>query len=272
MLLIQLTGLDVADAPTDTTGVPPSSSISFLRANSSLPAVVLTDYTRQYSNRFYHSRFDRNSYITSVNIATLPSSSCPVCQRICNAATFIARSLYTVAGGTNDTFRSNLVADCTEVSSLLECLTKDSNCALARSIMPSLTSSTPQTPVNYPSVYRIIRRDLVTGSSRFIYEYLKSFSSSSRVPSRYNGSAHFHDAVDPSLVFDYSKSKWSVASGATSPVWTESNWGTLSTRVYRRENPTVSYIMLGLGIGITILSIGLSQILYRYCKRKFKTI
>jgi len=44
-------GLSVNDSAPDTPGVPPSSFLSFLRANASVPGIVLTDHSREYQNR-----------------------------------------------------------------------------------------------------------------------------------------------------------------------------------------------------------------------------
>jgi nicastrin len=79
--------------------LPPSSSMAFL-SRKKIPTIVISDYTTEFSNKYYSSEYDSYSWNEGhLNV-------------ICAAATSTARSIYTTAGGVSP---SKIQANCSLV-------------------------------------------------------------------------------------------------------------------------------------------------------------
>ena len=77
--------MSIQRASSSNPGIPPSSLMSFLRANSSIAGAVLAEFDSAYSNPAYATEADVGGQISSGSIAA--------------AATLTAQTLYRLAGG-----------------------------------------------------------------------------------------------------------------------------------------------------------------------------
>lgn len=98
--------------------LPPSSAQSFLQKKRSIASIVLADYQKLLDS-YYHSDYD-----DTVDLASSSSA-------ICSLASSAAQSIWLSAQGfSNATVPSQVTADCTLISSLLDCLTHNYSCSL----------------------------------------------------------------------------------------------------------------------------------------------
>eukprot|EP00659_Diplonema_papillatum_P018747 gene18747-28939_t len=110
--------------------LPPSGSQSFLRivndsrSRTDLAAITLTGYDKSYNNKFYGSIYDIANVQTKARVnATL----------LLQSAETITKALWEVAGGQG----AAPVVNATLLDTLFTCLTRDINCALVHSFLPS---------------------------------------------------------------------------------------------------------------------------------------
>lgn len=92
--------------------VPPSSLQSFLKANNSIPGIVLTDHNSTYRNRFYNSIYDnpdnlQYTYYNSSETDQIPSNS--IQHFIANVSNMLARSVFQEI--THNEYRGKETAD-----------------------------------------------------------------------------------------------------------------------------------------------------------------
>jgi len=236
-----------------TPGIPPSSAESFLSADPSIPAIVLTDHPTQYINKYYNSIYD----------TTIMSSS------ICASATLLARTLWIEAGGDIPTSLT-LHADCDFLSILINCWITDIACSYLLNRIQSPPPS-PTIPSHHSSFFVLTTPDYTQWYQVWpavLMNILESWLSNHT-----GSSVNYHDAVDPALVFDYSDSKWEINSSVVSPVWARSNWNRdLDVRFYRVETQEVINYVLYSGLALAFISVIGSIILQRWMRTKFKQI
>ncbi|KAI9329253.1 Nicastrin-domain-containing protein [Zopfochytrium polystomum] len=99
--------------------LPPSSSMAFL-AKKRIPAVVFGDYKDSYTNRFYNSELEDNTTWNRSHAAV-----------ICGLATQVARGLFVLAGGSK-TAATSVTTNCSLVEELMFCFTQNMTCELFR--------------------------------------------------------------------------------------------------------------------------------------------
>ena len=90
-------------------GLPPSPLHSFLLVNRSWPAIVLSDFSQQFSNKFYFSQYDRE----------LTSNVNSTVETMCRLATVTAKAIYLLANEFSLDqlpMADNIIANCTLVS------------------------------------------------------------------------------------------------------------------------------------------------------------
>ena len=256
-------------ASTDTPGIPPSVSESFLSVNSSLPVLHIADHKREFLNRFYHSDDDYQLLQGSDEFTSAQST-------LCALGTLIARSLYVAAGG-NASVVQVIRADCQFVSRLLECLTRDEHCGELHDFSP-FTSWTP--PDHFPGAFFPATPDNYVSddnhpfpSSTYVRYFNRTlaaaFANTSSTPS-------YHDAVDPLLQLSFDDGQWTVTSGngsrASSRVWTVSNDIAASCRLYRVEEDLVVYGLLLLGLLLSGGSIAGVWLGRKWMNEHFKSV
>lgn len=286
----------IVGAVNQTQPLPPASTQKFLQ-KSPVPALVLTDHKKTFTNKYYNSRFDLAKTINAMapkgsvdeyNYVTEQASN------LTEAATLLARSLYTLATGSPAP--ESLVANEKSVTHMLYCFLISPNCELFKQVIPpakeafdNLASQKSPYPF-YISVYgqinnvtRIIQRLLTryigtveekeTGSctssekvSLQLYNYLwmagplnsdNKTRSSTCVKSRVTQTKAYSPAFE---ITDYNG--WGTFQYST---WTESSWATnaILLRVFLIPSKAMETSILSGGVILTLVSMVLI-----YCLNK----
>jgi hypothetical protein len=237
--------------------LPPSSANVFLSFNSSINSLVISGYDKQFINPFYHSHFDR----------TLNSNN------LCANAKLIASGILKDAGLSSSVI-SELIIDCDYIRTLSACLISNMQCDYFHSLLnegdqsAASAASAPVQPSHYPSVFQLMSTDYYPRTSKIYYNLL------STALANLSTSIHYHDSYDPALSFDYEEQQWRIDTQANDTlIWTESNWDNdIGTTVYRREDPKIERIMLGLGVAMFVLSFLLVFAAKKKCQTHYKAI
>jgi len=257
--------LTLSSSSPATPSVPPSCSSSLYVLNSTLipKGVVITDHGGAYVNDFYETNFDEYETVS----ATL----------ICQAATLLLRTIYAIgkdvppqSGPEFDALQAN----CTLVSALLECLTKNNTCTEKMKILPGLTlANADEWPVHYVGVNR---GNTMTQHQKFIHDWVYNKTAFERgnnctkvdectgenfaciAGSCVKSATYTHEAVSTNVqlvVTDFSIYWKVIDTSSPDPIWSESNWKPLSLRVFLMGDPIQDYIFLAISILEVILCI-----------------
>ncbi|KAK3107790.1 hypothetical protein FSP39_022233 [Pinctada imbricata] len=123
--------------------LPPASTQRFLKKmEKKIPAVVITDHQRAFTNKYYNSRFDLASTIEADpgNVTNPEEVVTEQAQNLTLAASALAKSLYRLATGLDPP--QNMEADQSTVSQLLYCFLQSPYCELFRQIVSPDDDST----------------------------------------------------------------------------------------------------------------------------------
>ncbi|XP_055613286.1 nicastrin [Uranotaenia lowii] len=290
-----------AEAPILTTNLPPVSSHSFLRENSSFPAIIFTTAPK---NRFYHSIYDdsenlkfvygnhskgndftqledlskRNSFFASDSIQ----------MRIRNASSLLAMVMYERITGLP--YNANFGASSLLVDEFLYCFLTSADCPLFHAV------SKPDHPKPYgkpppPIRYISVHSTLPSEASGWIYHML-GFLVGQKVPNAtskaeckamhqpykwyagYSGAGECHwttqnfsQALSPAFLndsYDYTSRNYST--------WTESTWREMSARIFLRPSAVHESLTLSIGFVVLLISFVLvflinsrSEVLFNQC-------
>ncbi|XP_073149434.1 nicastrin isoform X2 [Henckelia pumila] len=283
-------GIVVKRASSSNPGVPPSSLMTFLRKNHQTSGLVLEDFDSAFSNKFYHSHLDDISNVNSSAIVA--------------AAALVARTLYIASGGNNDSVINSININASMVEELLSCLLKCEpglSCDLVKHyISPSSTCPSHYVGVILGEPSSAPNPVYVGDVSRFVWNFL---ADKTAIPSKNMSSACPKDCNDAgelciktetdgkgvcvisttryvpaySTRLKYESGGWTLlpynSSDNTSmedPVWTESNWETIGIRVYSVQDATYDYLILALGIVITLLAYILTMIVRTLIRKASK--
>ncbi|KAL8200261.1 hypothetical protein R6Q57_011600 [Mikania cordata] len=256
-------------------GIPPSSFMSFLRQNPHTSGVVLEDFDTSFSNKFYHSHLDDLSNINSSAIVA--------------AASLVARTLYFLASNSTDLSDSSLNSvkvNSSLVDELLGCLL---NCepGLSCDLVNQYISPSSTCPSHYVGVIQGDPSEPFIGYvgdvPRFVWNFmadktsglLKNIGPCSENCSQ-TGGVCIKQEIDGkgicvisttryvpaySTRLKYEAEGWIVLPpnssdpmGAADPIWTESNWNTISLRVYSVQGAAYDHLILVVGVAVTALS------------------
>lgn len=155
---------EVRAASDVTPGIPPSSFMSFLHQNSSIPGVVLEEFDSSFINPYFQSLYDTVDEIDPRSIASV--------------AEIVAKTLFLLSGGT-DSKASEISVNSTLIHELFDCLLKENpgfTCPLvtsfitAQNLKPNHYSGVfigpPPPPSDVPSP------ETVEDTSRFVWNFL----------------------------------------------------------------------------------------------------
>lgn len=269
--------VNISTASTSNPGLPPSSLMAFLRKNSQTSGIVLEDFDTAFTNKFYHSHLDDLSNINSSSIV--------------DAASLVARTLYILASDKKDLTAASISSvnvNTSLVKELLGCLLicePGLSCELVKRYI-SPASSCPSHYVGvitgepssnpYPGS--------VGDVPRFLWNFLADKTSISPgnvtavCPKNCSGTGEMciRDETDGKGVCVISTTRyvpaystrlkfeseiWKVLPpnssdpmGLADPVWAESNWNTISVRVYTVQDASYDYLILVIGIAVTVLA------------------
>ena len=147
-------------------------------------------------------------------------------SKICDAAKILANTLYNLASSSKQS--ENVPVNCEKVFLLLECFTKDSRVCGRTGI--SWSSSSSSIPSHYPGVFDWL--SLISPTSSYVYGFMarltrtdgavKPSSCSAQEDCKVAGqscvlseciitSTFYHDAYSLAFEYDYSASKWKMA-------------------------------------------------------------
>ncbi|CAA3027034.1 nicastrin isoform X2 [Olea europaea subsp. europaea] len=282
--------IKISMASTSNPGVPPSSLMTFLRKKSQISGVVLEDFDTSFTNKFYHSHLDDLSNVNSSAIVT--------------AASLVARTLYLLANDQNASAINAINVNASLVEELLGCLLNckpGSSCELMKHyISPSATCPSHYVGVILGEPSSVPYPAYVSDVSRFVWNFLASKTSifsrniTSACPNDCNGVGELciREEADGkgicvisttryvpaySTRLKYESGSWTVLPynsseemSAADPVWTESNWDTISLRVYKVQNTAYDGLILLSGIVVTVLTYLLILITRAFIRKALK--
>uniref|UniRef100_A0A8C0BZS1 Nicastrin n=1 Tax=Buteo japonicus TaxID=224669 RepID=A0A8C0BZS1_9AVES len=239
--------------------LPPSSFQRFLRARH-IPGVVLTDHKTAFQNRYYQSMYDtpeniRMQYPEGLSPEETLEYVTDTAKSLAEVATVVARALYRLAGGANNT--SAIQADPKTVSRMLYgFLIKMNNSWFQSIIKPDIKAilgDVPQhyvavsSPVNTTYLVQYVLANLTgtvvnltkeeclnpektPSSEKELYEYAwvqgsLEPNSTSRVPYCVRSTVHLSKALSPA----FELRQWGSTEYST---WTESRWKEIHARIF----------------------------------------
>ncbi|KAI8929923.1 Nicastrin-domain-containing protein [Entophlyctis helioformis] len=263
--------LDAAFSATANNRLPPSSAMAFL-AKRNIPAVVISDYQAQFSNRFHNSEFDDGSQWNTNNVASL-----------CGVVNSTARNIHLLAGG-SAAESASISVNCTLVGELLDCFTRNISCSYLQQLRSPFGG---QLMTGYSSVFQPAS---VTPLPQYTFLALLNWTASARTPgncsnplcqdptSPYNCVANqcvlsmtqYHQAYGTGLAMDESTGAFRVVDPSKG-TWTESTWGNLRVRIFKAQSLVYQGLQLGLGLVLTLGTGGLTWYLKGYFRSHFKT-
>lgn len=205
-------------ANSSTPGLPPSSGQSFYKARADLPVITLADHAGAFKNKYFGSEFDDVE-----NAFGHPTDPRAPDMPLCKVATLAARVIYQSASIAADNETLDAInADCDLVAALWVCMTKDFSCDLANALMPTIQRPPSGEQVNhYSSVYQIQEYSKISGTALFLKLALAAMPLNFTTQPTWtqNFRTHFHDAVDPTLKFDFDQNQWIILNSSQSPLW-----------------------------------------------------
>lgn len=262
--------------------LPPSSFQRFLRARH-IPGVVLTDHQAAFQNRYYQSMYDtpeniQMQYPEGLSPEETLEYVTDTAKSLAEVATVVARALYQLAGGANNT--SAIQADPKTVSRMLYgFLIKMNNSWFQSIIKPDLKGilgDVPQhyvavsSPVNTTYLVQYVLANLTgtvvnltkeeclnpektPNSEKEMYEYSwvqgsLDPNSTSRVPYCVRSTVHLSKALSPA----FELRQWGSTEYST---WTESRWKEIRARIFLVASKELEIITLVVGIAILIISL-----------------
>ncbi|XP_013637439.1 PREDICTED: nicastrin [Brassica oleracea var. oleracea] len=264
-------------------GIPPSSTMAFMKKNPQTSAVVLEDFDTKFVNKFYHSHLDDLSNVNSSSVVA--------------AASVVARTLYILATGSKDTSSSatsssalgSIHVNASFVEELLACLLSCEP-GLSCNLVKDYISPTNTCPGNYAGVMSGEPSSnpylgYVSDVSRFLWNFLAektSVQKGNTTSSCSKGTCSRTDQVcikaesnkegtcvvsttryvpAYSTRLKYADGAWTIlpqntsdSMGMVDPVWTESNWNTISVQVYTVQHSAYDNAVLVAGITVTLLA------------------
>ncbi|KAL0669186.1 hypothetical protein Bca4012_031890 [Brassica carinata] len=264
-------------------GIPPSSTMAFMKKNPQTSAVVLEDFDTKFVNKFYHSHLDDLSNVNSSSVVA--------------AASVVARTLYILATGSKDTSSSatsssalgSIHVNASFVEELLACLLSCEP-GLSCNLVKDYISPTNTCPGNYAGVMSGEPSSnpylgSVSDVSRFLWNFLAektSVQKGNTTSSCSKGTCSRTDQVcikaesnkegtcvvsttryvpAYSTRLKYADGAWTIlpqntsdSMGMVDPVWTESNWNTISVQVYTVQHSAYDNAVLVAGITVTLLA------------------
>lgn len=282
--------IKISMASTSNPGVPPSSLMTFLRKKSQISGVVLEDFDTSFTNKFYHSHLDDLSNVNSSAIVA--------------AASLVARTLYLLASDQNASAINAINVNASLVEELLGCLLNCEpglSCELVKHyISPSATCPSHYVGVVLGEPSSVPYPAYVSDVSRFVWNFLavktsiSSRNTSSACPKDCNGVGELciREEADGkgicvisttryvpaySTRLKYESGSWTVLPynssdemSAADPVWTESNWDTISLRVYKVQNAAYDGLILLLGMVVTVSTYLLILITRTFIRKALK--
>ncbi|CAL0301415.1 unnamed protein product [Lupinus luteus] len=270
--------IKITSASASNPGIPPSSLMVFSKKNPAISGVVLEDFDSVFVNKFYHSHLDDLSNVNSSAVVA--------------AASLVARTLYILASETKDVQDSALTSINVNVSlveQLMGCLL-GCDPGLSCELVKKYISPASTCPGHYVGVIQdepssTPYSGYINDVPRFIWNFLADRTSISR---EHNGSSNCQNGCNGrdevcikaeidgkgacvlsttryvpaySTRLKFESGVWTVlpanssdSMGAVDPVWTESNWNSISMRIYTIQVAAYDRLVLFVGVILTVLA------------------
>ncbi|XP_065900385.1 nicastrin-like [Dysidea avara] len=272
--------------------IPPASAQSFLRQNSSISTIIISDYDQQYNNHYYGSRFDdiNNLNLSFVENSSRVSNDSATVLQLTELSEVITNTLLNLSG--HSVNPDDVISDENVVAELLYCFLVHSNCDLFKSVLsPGNAANLRAQPYNryvtvssringvtiqvyYLMTYMLARQHTTLNQSAC--NALKKYNNEMWVTSwvrgtAYNDSCHghsclgtclnssrvqFHFAESPAFdLEDYQSTTYST--------WAESTWNAVQLRMYLMTSIEHQVLILIIGMVVQIISLYFSIMCWR---------
>ncbi|XP_020902624.1 nicastrin [Exaiptasia diaphana] len=281
------TSVPVKEASTDKSQpLPPASFQRFLRSNKEIPGIVLTDHQKEFSNKYYNSRFD-DAYNVQGNFTSDNDSriylSNTFTKRLTHVANTLANTLYTLANDGKPP-KTELKVNEYLIGHLVYCSFYRANCDLYKEAfntkmgksLPSRaisryvsvnTANNTLTIVTHNLLLYFTGYHLKTSSSCeshgpfTLYKMLGNSNDSKEMCA--NGTVYYSLAESPAFELEqYNSTEYST--------WAESVWNAdLSVRMFLISSPQRQAVTLASGIVMTLFSFVLVYFIHRKADQIF---
>uniref|UniRef100_A0AAX7SSL8 Nicastrin n=1 Tax=Astatotilapia calliptera TaxID=8154 RepID=A0AAX7SSL8_ASTCA len=269
--------------------LPPSSLQRFLRARP-IPGVVIQNHNSAFTNKYYESMYDNAEYLNM----SYPPNLTPeeqleyvtdAAKALTEAATIVARALYTQAGGSDPIQLQNINVDSQMVTQMLYgFLVKSNNSWFHLSFYQNFISSqntfflTGERPTNFyvgvtqqhsePTLLVQYLLANLTGTTVNITqdncqnqregeddkESAAPPNSTERVAFCVRSTVRLSKALSPAFdLEEYTSKDYST--------WTESRWKSIKGRIFLVASHELEMLTLGVGVAVLIASLMLTYII-----------
>ncbi|XP_006792416.1 nicastrin [Neolamprologus brichardi] len=274
--------------------LPPSSLQRFLRARP-IPGVVIQNHNSAFTNKYYESMYDNAEYLNM----SYPPNLTPeeqleyitdAAKALTEAATIVARALYTQAGGSDPIQLQNINVDSQMVTQMLYGFLVKSNNSWFQQMVPSdFAIHLRDRPTNFyvgvtqqhsePTFLVQYLLANLTGTtvnitqdncqnqregeddkeSKHIYSYMwvqgaAPPNSTERVAFCVRSTVRLSKALSPAFdLKEYTSKDYST--------WTESRWKSIKGRIFLVASHELEMLTLGVGVAVLIASLMLTYII-----------
>ncbi|KAK4512992.1 uncharacterized protein ATC70_003703 [Mucor velutinosus] len=268
------TNIKIASADGVDRKLPPSSAMSFLQKKRDIKAAVITDYQKQLGS-YYNSDMDDGLDISKAT------------DSICGLVNSTANAIYNQASNGNLT--SLITANCTLISSMLDCLISNFSCPFMQNYFN--VTAVSRIP-HYTSVYSF-QNPQPQLLQRFAFSFLSGATGKQRVAD--NGQpvqcqtikdcasgeycikqqcttslTTYHEAYGTGLQYDESTGYVKVVD-PTKGTWTESTWDSPAMRIFSITSTSHQIVEFVVGLLWMLASFTTVLFVKKYLKKTLKT-
>uniref|UniRef100_A0AAX7SIA4 Nicastrin n=1 Tax=Astatotilapia calliptera TaxID=8154 RepID=A0AAX7SIA4_ASTCA len=236
--------------------LPPSSLQRFLRARP-IPGVVIQNHNSAFTNKYYESMYDNAEYLNM----SYPPNLTPeeqleyvtdAAKALTEAATIVARALYTQAGGSDPIQLQNI-----NVTQMLYGFLVKSNNSWFQQMVPSdFAIHLLVMCLQYVSSL-FIKHFKTTTAKCCIYMWVQGAAppnSTERVAFCVRSTVRLSKALSPAFdLEEYTSKDYST--------WTESRWKSIKGRIFLVASHELEMLTLGVGVAVLIASLMLTYII-----------
>ncbi|KAF2074715.1 hypothetical protein CYY_003991 [Polysphondylium violaceum] len=255
------------------TELPPSSSMSFLKKNISIPTVIITDHDGAYSNPYFGDHLDDSDNVN-------PKSVFPTIISLVSIINELASG--------QPTNVSTIQLNEPFISQIYSCFLYSFSCNYVITLLDSYPYNTY--PTFYSNVYGVNPTfTMITLQTQLVYYLLANITATqySNTTCRDNSgcnygqsciahkcittNTHIHPAISLAFDYNYKKSAWFIKNDSY-PTFVESNWDYTSARFYQMDSHASEAWFLVAGLLILATSILVIFISKRFLSKRYKLL
>jgi len=256
------------------TELPPSSSMTFLKNNISIPTVIITDHDAQYSNPYFGDHLDDGDNVN-------PNSLFPTIISLVSI-------INDLASGTTTDISKNITLNEPFISQIYSCFLYSFSCPFVVNLLDSYPYNTY--PTFYSNVYGVNPTfTMITLQTQLIYYLLANVTATQYTNTTCRDSSdcnygssciahkcittntHIHPAISLAFDYNYKKSAWFIKNSSY-PTFVESNWDYTSARFYQMDTHSSEAWFLVAGLLILAISIIVIFISKRFLSKRYKLL